>query len=128
MINLYIKNGNYSLAITLPSDYLREELHYADVSFSTPVGGTEDISVTLVPNAEHPIAQIVFDRLLPTDKITAVNDLCEAVENAWRTGYAETEKAFVSQDLKGTEAMMNCVQQLEQQAKEEVKQYKELSM
>ncbi len=37
MINLYIKNGNYSLAITLPSDYLREELHYADVSFNTPV-------------------------------------------------------------------------------------------
>lgn len=118
MINLYIKNGNYSFAITLPSDYLREELYYADVSFSTPVSGTEDISVTLVPNAEHPIAQTVFDRLLPTDKITALNDLCEAVENAWRTGYAETEKALVSQDLKGTEAMMNCVQQLEQQAKE----------
>ena len=89
MINLYVKNGNYNLAITLPSNYLREELHYADVSFSTPVSGTEDISVT---------------------------------------GYAETEKAFVSQDLKGTEAMMNCVQQLEQQAKEEVKQYKEMSM
>ena len=125
MINLYVKNGNYSLAITLPSDYLREELHYADVSFSTPVSGTEDISVTLVPNAEHPIAQTVFDRLLPTDKITALNDLCEA---AWRTGYAETEKAFISQDLKGTQAMMDCVQQLEQQAKEEVKQYKEMSM
>jgi hypothetical protein len=105
MINLYVKNGNYSLAITLPSDYLREELHYADVSFSTPVSGTEDISVTLVPNAEHPIAQTV-----PTDKITALNDLCEAVENAWRTGYAETEKAFISQDLKGTQAMMDCVQ------------------
>lgn len=128
MIILYVKNGNCSLAITLPSDYLREELHYADVSFSTPVSGTEDISVTLVPNAEHPIAQTVFDRLLPTDKITALNDLCEAVENAWRTGYTETEKAFVSQDLKGTQAMMDCVQQLEQQAKEEVKQYKELSM
>lgn len=51
MINLYIKNGNYSLAITLPSEYLKEELYYAGVSFSTPVGGTEDISVTLVPNA-----------------------------------------------------------------------------
>ena len=76
MINLYVKNGNYNLAITLPSNYLREELHYADVSFSTPVSGTEDISVTLVPNAEHPIAQTVFDRLLPTDKITALNDLC----------------------------------------------------
>ena len=94
MINLYVKNGNYSLAITLPSDYLREELHYADVSFSTPVSGTEDISVTLVPNAEHPIAQTVFDRLLPTDKITALNDLCEAVENAWRTGYADRESLY----------------------------------
>ena len=95
MINLYIKNGNYSLAITLPSEYLKEELHYADVSFSTTVGGTEDISVTLVPNAEHPVAQTIFDRLLPTDKITAVNELCDAVECAWRTGYAETEKAFI---------------------------------
>lgn len=42
MINLYVKNENYNLAITLPSEYLKEELHYADVSFSTPVGGTED--------------------------------------------------------------------------------------
>lgn len=128
MINLYIKNGNYSLAITLPSEYLKEELHYADVSFSTPVGGTEDISVTLVPNAEHPIAQTIFDRLLPTDKITAVNELCDAVECAWRTGYAETEKAFISQDLKGTEAMMDCVRKLKQEAKEEIAQYKKLSM
>ncbi|MGN0687368.1 MAG: hypothetical protein ACI4KA_04595 [Oscillospiraceae bacterium] len=124
MINLYIKNGNYSLAITLPSEYLKEELHYADVSFSTPVGGTEDISVTLVPNAEHPVAQTIFDRLLPTDKITAVNELCDAVECRIR----ETEKAFISQELKGTEAMMDCVRRLEQQAKEEIAQYKELSM
>ncbi len=93
-----------------------------------PVGGTENINVKIYADNDPEVSRTVCERLLPDDKISRVNDLCEQIESAWRVGYTDTNKAFVERDLHGVEAMSEALSEMDIQAREEIAQERELSM
>ncbi len=128
MIGVKINYEGNTLLMSLPTDELSDHLGSIGIVGDIPVGGTENIGVKIYADNDLEISRTVCDRLLPDDKISHVNDLCEQIESAWRVGYTDTNKAFAERDLHGVEAMSETLSEMDIQAREEIAQERELSM
>lgn len=122
MIGVTVDYYGNTLLMSLPTDELCDHLGSIGITKDIPIGGTEDIDVKFYADNDLEVSQTVCGRLLPNDKISRVNELCEQIESAWRVGYTETNKAFVERDLCGVEAMSEMVSELDIQAREEIEQ------
>ncbi len=112
MIGVKINYEENTLLMSLPTDELADHLG----------------SIGICADNDLEVSRTVCDRLLPDDKISRVNDLCEQIESAWRVGYTDTNKAFAERDLRGVEAMSETLSEMDIQAREEIAQERELSM
>lgn len=128
MIGMYIKSGGNLLRVSLPSDELFDHLMSIGINENILIGGNDKVEVERYADNDISVSQTICDRLLPTDRISTVNELCERVESAWRVGYNNTEKAIVEQNLHGAEEMCKCVAELEIQARREVEALSTLKM
>lgn len=122
MIGVTVDHDGNTMLMSLPTDELYDHLDSIGITKDIPIGGTEDIDVKFYADNDLEVSQTVCGRLLPNDKISRVNELCEQIESAWRVGYTETNKAFVERDLRGVEAMSEMVSELDIQAREEIEQ------
>lgn len=122
MIGVTVDYDGNTLLMSLPTDELHDHLGSIGINKDIPIGGTEDIDVKFYAGNDLEISQTVCERLLPDDKISRVNELCEQIESAWRVGYTDTNKAIVERDLSGIEAMSETVSELDIQAREEIEQ------
>lgn len=122
MIGVTVDHDGNTLLMSFPTDELYDHLGSIGITKDIPIGGTEDIDVKFYADNDLEISQTVCERLLPDDKISRVNELCEQIESAWRVGYTDTNKAFVERDLRGVEAMSATVSELDIQAREEIEQ------
>lgn len=122
MIGVTIKHDGNTLLMSLPTDELHNHLGSIGIDGDIPVGGTDDIDIKFYADNDLEISQTVCERLLPDDKISRVNALCDQIESAWRVGYTETNKAFAEWDLRGVEAMSETVSEMDIQAREEIAQ------
>ncbi len=122
MIGVTVDYDGNTLLMSLPTDELHDHLGSIGITKDIPIGGTEDIDVKFYADNDLEISKTVCGRLLPDDKISRVNELCEQIESAWRVGYTETNKAFVERGLRGVEAMSETVSELDIQAREEIEQ------
>ncbi len=122
MIGVKVEYEGNTLLMSLPTDELHDHLGSIGIKKDIPIGGTEDIDVKFYADNDLEISKTVCGRLLPDDKISRVNELCEQIESAWRVGYTDTNKAFVERDLHGAEAMSATVSELDIQAREEIEQ------
>ncbi len=122
MIGVTIDYDGNTLLMSLPTDELYDHLGSIGINKDIPIGGTEDIDVKFYADNDLEVSQTVCERLLPDDKISRVNALCEQIESAWRVGYTETNKALVERDLRGVKAMSEMVSELDIQAREEIAQ------
>lgn len=120
MIGVTIDYDGNTLLMSLPTDELYDHLGSIGITKDIPIGGTEDIDVKFYADNDLEVSQTVCERLLPDDKISRVNALCEQIESAWRVGYTETNKALVERDLRGVKAMSEMVSELDIQAREEI--------
>ncbi len=85
MIRFVIENGNDRLRFNMPTCELADHLGSIGICKDIPISGTEKISVDYYPaEDDDKIAKIVCDRLLPEDKISDVNQLCEKLDGMWR--------------------------------------------
>ncbi len=128
MIGVKINYEGNTLIMSLPTDELADHLGSIGIVGDIPVGGTENINVKIYADNDPEVSRTVCERLLPDDKISRVNDLCEQIESAWRVGYTDTNKAFVERDLHGVEAMSEVLSEMDIQAREEIARERELSM
>ncbi len=128
MIGVKINYEGNTLLMSLPTDELSDHLGSIGICKDVPVGGTENIGVKIYADNDLEVSRTVCERLLPDDKISRVNDLCEQIESAWRVGYTDTNKAFAERDLRGVEAMSETLSEMDIQAREEIAQERELSM
>lgn len=122
MIGVKVEYEGNTLLMSLPTDELYDHLGSIGITKDIPIGGTEDIDVNFYADNDLEISKTVCGRLLPDDKISRVNELCEQIESAWRVGYTDTNKAFVKRDLRGVEAMSAAVSELDIRAREEIEQ------
>lgn len=122
MIGVTVDYDGNTLLMSLPTDELHDHLGSIGITKDIPIGGTEDIDVKFYADNDLEISKTVCGRLLPDDKISRVNELCEQIESAWRVGYTDTNKAFVERDLRGVEAMSAAVSELDIQARKEIEQ------
>lgn len=122
MIGVKVEYEGNTLLMSLPTDELYDPLGSIGITKDIPIGGTEDIDVNFYADNDLEISKTVCGRLLPDDKISRVNELCEQIESAWRVGYTKTNKAFVERDLRGVEAMSAAVSEMDIQAREEIEQ------
>lgn len=122
MIGVTVDYDGNTLLMSLPTYELFDHFGSIGITKDIPIGGTEDIDVKFYADNDLEISKTVCGRLLPDDKISRVNELCEQIESAWRVGYTETNKAFVERDLRGVEAMSEMVSELDIQAREEIEQ------
>lgn len=122
MIGVTVNHEGNTLLMSLPTDELHDHLGSIGITKDIPIGGTEDIDVKFYADNNLDVSKTVCERLLPDDKISRVNELCEQIESAWRVGYTDTNKAFVERDLHGAEAMSAAVSELDIQAREEIEQ------
>lgn len=122
MIGVKIEYEENTLLMSLPTDELYDHLCSIGIAKDIPIGGTEDIDVKFYADNDLEISKTVYERLLPDDKISRVNELCEQIESAWRIGYTDANKAFVERGLRGVEAMSETVSELDIQAREEIEQ------
>lgn len=120
MIGVTVDYDGNTLLMSLPTDELYDHLCSIGIAKDIPIGGTEDIDVKIYADNDLEISKTVCERLLPDDKISRVNELCEQIESAWRVGYTDTNKAFVERGLRGVEAMSAAVSELDIQAQEEI--------
>lgn len=122
MIGVKVEYEGNTLLMSLPTDELYDHLGSIGITKNIPIGGTEDIDVNFYADNDLEISKTVCGRLLPDDKISRINELCEQIESAWRVGYTDTNKAFVERNLRGVEAMSAVVSEMDIQAREEIEQ------
>ena len=85
MIRFFIKNGNNSVKFDAPTDELFDHLGSIGIGEDIPITCSEKIYLDFYPTDNNDeIAKIVCDRLLPEDKISDVNRLCDSL-----TGFGE---------------------------------------
>lgn len=128
MIGMYIKSGGNSLSIPLPCEELLDHLMSIGINENISIGGNDKVEVKCYADNDISVSQTICDRLLPTDRTSTVNELCERVESAWRVGYNNAEKAIVEQNLHGAEEMAAAVADLDIRAREEISMDREISM
>ena len=102
MIRFFIMNGKNSVKFDMPTDELFDHLGSIGIRMDIPIGGSGDISAEYYPTDDNDeIAEIVCKRLLPTDKISDVNALCQKLDGLWRISAEELETAFAENDVRG---------------------------
>lgn len=102
MIRFEIKNRNDWLKFDMPTCELADHLGSIGICKDIPIGGTEKISVDYyLSEDDDKIAEIVCDRLLPEDKISDVNRLCEKLDGQWQITDEEFENALSKSDVRG---------------------------
>ncbi|MDE7279178.1 MAG: hypothetical protein K2N26_05575 [Oscillospiraceae bacterium] len=122
MIGVTVDYDGNTLLMSLPTDELYNHLGSIGRNKDITIGGTEDIDVKFYADNDLEISKTVCGRLLPDDKISRVNELCEQIESAWRVGYTETNKIFAERGLRGVEAMSETISELDIRAREEIEQ------
>ena len=119
MIRFFIKNGNDSLRVDLPSDELSDHLGSIGILEDIPLRSSEKIQLEYYPtDASDKIAEVICDRLSPEDKISEVNALCERLESAWRISSADLKTALDTLDIHGVKQIGEIVDNLEFQARQ----------
>lgn len=102
MIRFVIENGNDRLRFDMPTCELADHLGSIGICKDIPISGTEKLSVDYYPaEDDDKIAKIVCDRLLPEDKISDVNRLCEKLDGLWRISAEEFENALSENNVRG---------------------------
>ena len=119
MIRFFIKNGDHSLRVELPSDELFDHLGSIGILEDIPLSSSEKIQLEFYPtDASDKIAEIICDRLSPEDKISEVNELCKRLESAWRISSKDLKTALDALDICGVKQMSEVVDNLEFQARQ----------
>lgn len=119
MIRFYIKNGNNSLKLDIPTDDLSDHLGSIGILEDIPLRSSEKIQVDFYPaDACDKVAEIICDRLLPEDKISEVNTLCEKLENARQINVSDLKTALDTLDIHGAKNICEVVDNLEFQARQ----------
>lgn len=125
MIRFDIKNGNDWLRFDMPTCELADHLGSIGICKDIPIGGTENVSVDYYPSEDDDkIAEIVCQMLLPEDKISDVNRLCEKLDGLWRITAEEFENALSESDVHGAVNIDAAYERL----REEMSQTNDLSM
>ena len=102
MIRFFIKNGNDWLRFDMPTCELTDHLGSIGICKDIPIGGTENVSVDYYTTEDDDkIAKIVCERLLPEDRISDVNRLCERLDGQWQITAEEFESALSENDVRG---------------------------
>lgn len=102
MIRFVIENGNNWLKFDMPTCELVDHLGSIGICKDIPIGGTENVSVDYYPTEDDDkIAKIVCKRLLPEDRISDVNRLCERLDGQWQITAEEFESALSENDVRG---------------------------
>ncbi|MCX4357895.1 MAG: hypothetical protein OSJ43_17040 [Oscillospiraceae bacterium] len=125
MIRFVIENENNWLKFDAPTDELFDHLGSIGICKNIPIGGTENVSVDYYPTEDDDkIAKIVCERLLPEDKISDVNRLCERLDGQWQITDEEFESALSEDDIRGALNIKAAYDEL----REELRQTNDLSM
>ena len=125
MIRFFIKNGNNSLKFDAPTDELFDHLGSIGIGEDIPVTCSEKIYLDFYPTDDtDEIAKIVCDRLLPEDKISDVNRLCERLDGQWQITAEEFESALSENDVRGAVNIDSAFEKL----MNELRQTNDLSM
>lgn len=102
MIRFFIKNGNNSVKFDAPTDELFDHLGSIGIGEDIPVCCSEKIYLDFYPTDDNDeIAKIVCERLLPEDKISDVNRLCNKLDGLWRITAEEFESTLSENDVRG---------------------------
>lgn len=102
MIRFFIKNGNNSVKFDAPTDELFDHLGSIGIGEDIPVTCSEKIYLDFYPTDDNDeIAKIVCGRLLPDDRISDVNRLCNKLDGLWRITAEEFESALSENDVRG---------------------------
>ena len=103
----------------LPSDELSDHLGSIGILEDIPLRSSEKIQLEYYPtDVSDKIAEIICDKLLPEDKISEVNALCERLESAWRISSADLKTALDTLDIHGVKQIGEIVDNLEFQARQ----------
>lgn len=125
MIRFVIENGKDWLRFDMPTCELIDHLGSIGICKDIPIGGTENISVDYYPTDDNDeIAKIVCERLLPEDKISDVNRLCEKLDGQWQITDEEFESALSENDVRGA---LN-IKAVYEKLREDMTQINDLSM
>ncbi len=125
MIRFVIENGNNWLKFDMPTCELIDHLGSIGICKDIPIGGTENVSVDYYPTEDDDkIAKIVCERLLPEDKISDVNRLCERLDGQWQITDEEFESALSEDDIRGALKIKAAYDEM----REELRQTNDLSM
>ena len=109
----------------MPTCELADHLGSIGICKDIPIGGTENVSVDYYPSEDDDkIAEIVCQMLLPEDKISDVNRLCEKLDGLWRITAEEFENALSESDVHGAVNIDAAYERL----REEMSQTNDLSM
>ncbi len=125
MIRFFIKNGNNSVKFDAPTDELFDHLGSIGIGEDIPITCSEKIYLDFYPTDDNDeIAKVVCDRLLPEDKISDVNRLCDKLDGLWRITAEEFENALSENDVRGA---LN-IDAANEKLREEISQTNDLSM
>ena len=125
MIRFFIKNGNNSVKFDAPTDELFDHLGSIGIGEDIPITCSEKIYLDFYPTDDNDeIAKVVCDRLLPEDKISDVNRLCDKLDGLWRITAEEFENALSENDVRGALNIDAAYEKL----REEISQTNDLSM
>ena len=125
MIRFFIKNGNNSVKFDAPTDELFDHLGSIGIGEDIPVCCSEKIYLDFYPTDDNDeIAKIVCERLLPEDKISDVNRLCNKLDGLWRITAEEFESTLSENDVRGAVNIDSAFEKL----MNELRQTNDLSM
>ena len=125
MIRFFIMNGKNSVKFDMPTDDLFKHLGGIGIREDIPICCSEKIYLDFYPTDDNDeIAKIVCERLLPEDKISDVNWLCNKLDGLWRITAEEFENALSESDVHGAVNIDSAFEKL----MNELRQTNDLSM
>lgn len=128
LIKVKVVNGQNSLLCELPCDSedLCDHLESISVTNLIKINGTNKVSVELTPCDEGGfLAELIIDRLLPTNLLAILNVLCLELDNSWLVSREKFKMALVERDIRGIHDMLRLFKRMEQEAKDEIAYHKE---
>ena len=119
MIRFFIINEHGSIKFDMPTEELFDHLGCIGILEDIPLRSSEKIQLEYYPtDASDKIAEVICDRLLPEDKISEVNALCERLESALRVSSADLKTALDTLDIHGAKQIGEVMDNLEFQAQQ----------
>lgn len=111
MISIRIQKGKTSVLFDAPTGVLYDRLAFVGVG-DIPISGTDEATVKIYTWEDEKLSGLIKERLLDTDKISEVNELCRKVTYLRPSDEKALIERLENKDIHGAAQMIGVIDEM----------------